>query len=117
MVAVFLFMLNAQQLQNGRARRKSNVLDNQAFYGHNFCTLSSANKFINHKTKKMAEIHVEPKKHTSNSSWLWIVLAILIAAAVIYYLVTRNNTAEESIAPANTTGSLVLPSTGHTVYR
>ncbi|HEV7330294.1 MAG TPA: hypothetical protein VGN63_04580 [Flavisolibacter sp.] len=64
----------------------------------------------------MAEIHVEPKKHTSNSSWLWIVLVLLIAAAVVYYLVTRNNTPEESITPANTTGYFVWPSTGSTVF-
>ncbi|HEV7330292.1 MAG TPA: hypothetical protein VGN63_04570 [Flavisolibacter sp.] len=66
----------------------------------------------------MAEIHVEPKKHTSNSSWLWIVLVLLIAAAVVYYLVTRNNNTDNTTVPANTTGAISLPHvvTGNTVY-
>lgn len=63
----------------------------------------------------MAEIHVEPKKHTSPSFWLWIVLALLIAAAVVYYLVTRNNDTNHITVPANTTGAVSLPRvlTGH----
>lgn len=66
----------------------------------------------------MAEIHVEPKKHSSNSSWIWIVLALLIAAAVVYYLVTRNNDTDNNTVPANTTGAtsmLPLPMV-NTVY-
>jgi hypothetical protein len=38
----------------------------------------------------MAEIHVQTKKH-SNLTWLWIVLALLIIGALVYYLMTRNN--------------------------
>lgn len=57
----------------------------------------------------MAEIHVEPKKHSSNTSWIWIVLILLIAAAVVYYLVTRNNDPEVTAPPANTTGAVILP--------
>jgi bacteriorhodopsin len=66
----------------------------------------------------MAEIHVEPKKHTSNSSWLWIVLALLIAAAVVYYLVTRNDDSNNTTVPAaNATGAISLPQavTGNTL--
>lgn len=37
----------------------------------------------------MAEIHVQTKKHQSNPAWLWIIIGILIAAVVIYF-VTRN---------------------------
>lgn len=67
----------------------------------------------------MAEIHVEPKKQSSNTSWIWIVLALLIAAAVIYYFVTRNNTADNRQAqPVNTTSyiSFPMPAPNHTVF-
>ncbi|MDQ3279121.1 MAG: hypothetical protein M3Q06_12400 [Bacteroidota bacterium] len=57
----------------------------------------------------MAEIRVEPKKHTSNSSWIWIVLVLLIAAAVVYYLVTKNNNTGTTTTPANTTGAISFP--------
>ena len=57
----------------------------------------------------MGEIHVQTKKHSAVSSmWIWIVLALIIAAAVIYYLVTRNKAAGNA-GPANTTGSLYSP--------
>ncbi|NTS40655.1 hypothetical protein HRG84_07025 [Flavisolibacter sp. BT320] len=56
----------------------------------------------------MAEIHVEPKKQSSGSSWIWIVLALLVAAAVVYYLVTRNNETNDNAVPANTTGAVSL---------
>ena len=39
----------------------------------------------------MAEIHVQAKKQSSNTAWLWIVVALLIIGALAYYLVTRNN--------------------------
>jgi flagellar basal body-associated protein FliL len=56
----------------------------------------------------MADIHVEPKKQTSNS-WIWIVLALVIAAAVIYFLMNRNKNTEDNREPANTTGFLHQP--------
>ena len=37
----------------------------------------------------MAEIHVESRKHTS-SAWIWILVSLIIIAAVAYFL-TRNN--------------------------
>lgn len=43
----------------------------------------------------MAEIHVQTKKHQSNAAWLWIVIGILIAAVVIYF-VTRNKSTNSS---------------------
>ena len=46
----------------------------------------------------MAEIHVESKKHSSNTSWIWIVAVLLIAAAVIYYLMTRDKQQEATPA-------------------
>jgi flagellar basal body-associated protein FliL len=65
----------------------------------------------------MAEIHVQPKKHTTNTSWIWIVLVVLIAAVVIYYLVNRNKTTNNNAAPANTTGAVLhLPAVGTAAY-
>lgn len=58
----------------------------------------------------MAEIHVQTKKHnTSNTLWIWIVLALVILGALIYYFMTRNKTANDT-TPANTTGRLQGPS-------
>jgi flagellar basal body-associated protein FliL len=56
----------------------------------------------------MAEIHVEPKKQTSNTMWIWVVV-VLVLAALAYFLVTRNRSADNTTAPANTTGAIVLP--------
>ena len=51
----------------------------------------------------MAELHVQTKKHnTSNSMWIWIVLALVIAGAVIWYLASRNKNTN-NISPANNT--------------
>jgi hypothetical protein len=55
----------------------------------------------------MAEIHVQTKKNTAASSmWIWIVLALVIVGAVIYYLMTRNKATENNAPPANTTGAI-----------
>ena len=48
----------------------------------------------------MAEIHVQAKKQSSNSAWLWIVIALLIIGAIVYYLMTRNNEAQVTPVPA-----------------
>ena len=58
----------------------------------------------------MAEIHVQTKKNQSNPAWIWIVVALLIAAAVIYFL-TRNNTddADKRNTVPNTTSYVRLP--------
>lgn len=62
----------------------------------------------------MAEIHVEPKKQTSNSSWIWIVLVLLVVAAVVYYLLTRDNTADDTtVEPGTPTSYIGTPVTGH----
>ena len=51
----------------------------------------------------MAELHVETKKHNAGiPSWMWIVIGIVIAAAVIYFLTRNNKTAEN---PTNRTNS------------
>lgn len=36
----------------------------------------------------MAELHVKHKR--SNLTWLWVLIILLIVAAVIYYLYTNN---------------------------
>ena len=51
----------------------------------------------------MAEIHVQAKKQSSNSAWLWIVLALLLIGALVYYLMTRNN--ETQATPATAPGT------------
>jgi hypothetical protein len=48
----------------------------------------------------MAEIHVQAKKQSSNSAWLWIVIALLIIGAIVYYLMTRDN--QTQVTPATT---------------
>lgn len=52
----------------------------------------------------MAEIHVQTKKRGSNT-WIWVVLFLVIAAAVVYYLMNRSKQAENTATPANTTSS------------
>ena len=45
----------------------------------------------------MAEIHVQPKKRTS-SSWLWILISLIIIAAIAIYILMRNNTLDTGIS-------------------
>ena len=40
----------------------------------------------------MAEIHVQAKK-SSSSTWLWILVSLIIIAAVAVYILMRDNTA------------------------
>ena len=46
----------------------------------------------------MAEIHVQPKKQASSSLWIWIVLAVLIGAVVLYFVVIRNKDQQNNAA-------------------
>jgi hypothetical protein len=57
----------------------------------------------------MAEIHVEAKKKT-NPVWLWIVLAVVIVAAIVYFAV-RNKKVENGSTSnkPNQTSSVQLP--------
>ena len=57
----------------------------------------------------MAEIHVQTKKHSSNSAWLWIVLVLLIIGAVVYYLMTRNNNPQTGPAAQPNAASQLYP--------
>ena len=50
----------------------------------------------------MAELHVQTKKHnTGIPIWVWAVIGILIAAAVVYFL-TRNKASDNT---TNQTGT------------
>jgi bacteriorhodopsin len=57
----------------------------------------------------MAEIHVEAKKKT-NPVWLWIVLAVVIVAAIVFFAV-RNKKVENDNASnkPNQTSSVQIP--------
>jgi len=57
----------------------------------------------------MAEIHVQTKKHQTNPAWLWIVIGILVAAVVIYF-VTRNKSTNNNTnqTQTNTTSFLEI---------
>lgn len=52
----------------------------------------------------MAELHVEPKKHSASPTWLWIVLALIVVAAVVYFI-TRNNNNNANTNAANPNGT------------
>ena len=55
----------------------------------------------------MAELHVQTKKTNATPSWIWIVIGLLIAAAVIYFVTRNKETREDTTAPpANTTSQL-----------
>ena len=55
----------------------------------------------------MAELHVQTKKTNSSPAWIWIVIGLVIAAAVIYF-VTRNKetTQDNNTPPANTSSQV-----------
>jgi hypothetical protein len=48
------------------------------------------NIIVEFKNDVMAEIHVQAKKNKGSSTWLWILIALLIAGAIAY-LIMRNN--------------------------
>jgi bacteriorhodopsin len=55
----------------------------------------------------MAELHVQAKKNTS-STWLWILISLIIIAAIVVYLMMRDNGANErSVSKPNQTSSIV----------
>ena len=43
----------------------------------------------------MAEIHVQAKKGSS-SAWLWILISILVIAALAFFFIWNNNNAEKN---------------------
>ena len=58
----------------------------------------------------MAEIRVEQKK--GGLGWLWTVIALIVAAALIWYLVSRNNASTTDVTtPADSARtSMAVPS-------
>lgn len=68
----------------------------------------------------MAEIHVQAKKHQSTPAWIWIIVGLLIAAVVIYFVTTRDDKANDTtVDKTNTTsyqGAVILePAAGFIV--
>jgi cytochrome c-type biogenesis protein CcmH/NrfF len=59
----------------------------------------------------MADIHVQPRKRARNAYLIWIVVAaVLIAAAIAYYLTSRRDRSPDSTtAPAATGYVSVYP--------
>ena len=45
----------------------------------------------------MAEIHVEPKKQTT-PAWVWILVGLVVIAAVVYFITKNNKTNENDAA-------------------
>ena len=45
----------------------------------------------------MAEIHVQARKHSSGSAWIWILIVLLIIASLVYYVVTRHRVTEKNM--------------------
>ena len=55
----------------------------------------------------MAELHVQAKKNTS-STWLWILISLIIIAAIVVYLMMRDSGAnEKAIGKPNQTSSVM----------
>ena len=55
----------------------------------------------------MAEIHVQAKKSTS-STWLWILVSLIIIAAVAVYILMRDNVGnEKNISKPNQTSFIM----------
>jgi hypothetical protein len=50
----------------------------------------------------MAELHVEPKKHTS-STWIWILVSLAIIAIVAFLLLRDNRAGENNTINQNST--------------
>jgi prolipoprotein diacylglyceryltransferase len=57
----------------------------------------------------MADIHVEVKKHRATPVWIWIVLILIIAAVVWYFLAHNNKATNGNANPANTTSFIHTP--------
>lgn len=55
----------------------------------------------------MAEIHVQAKKNSS-STWLWILVSLIIIAAVVVYIMMRDNGVnEKTVSKTNQTSSIM----------
>ena len=57
----------------------------------------------------MAEIHVQAKKERS-SAWLWILISIIVIAALAFVLVWNNKNADKAAVKPSSTSSIQHPS-------
>ena len=57
---------------------------------------------FNQKKFVMAEIHVQAKKRSSNA-WLWILISIIVIAALAFVLIWNNNNADNPVSKPNPT--------------
>lgn len=57
----------------------------------------------------MAEIRVEQKR--GSLAWLWILLALLVAAAVVWYVMASDDTVDNTVPPAETAAPAGSPAT------
>jgi hypothetical protein len=56
----------------------------------------------------MAEIHVQAKKKAS-SAWLWILISLIIIAAVVVYVMMRDNAInDKGLSQPNSTSSIMV---------
>ena len=55
----------------------------------------------------MAEIHVQAKKNSS-STWIWILVSLIIIAAVVVYIMMRDNTVSEKNISKPTQTSFII---------
>ena len=58
-------------------------------YRHSLCLIIIDNLLFNQKILIMAEIHVQAKKGGS-STWLWILISIIVIAALAFVLIWNN---------------------------
>ena len=55
----------------------------------------------------MAELHVQAKKNSS-STWVWILISLIIIAAIVVYLMMRDNgTNERAVSKPAQTSSVM----------
>jgi flagellar basal body-associated protein FliL len=74
------------------------------------CTFFPVQKINDLKINVMAEIHVEAKKHHSSPVWIWILIGIIIAAIVIYFVTARNKSSQTNTQnQTNSTSAVELP--------
>jgi len=55
----------------------------------------------------MAEIHVQPKKSAS-STWIWILVSLIIIAAVAVYILMRDNAVNEKTTSKSNQTSFIM---------
>jgi hypothetical protein len=62
----------------------------------------------------MAEIHVQAKKKNS-ASWLWILVFLLIIAAIVVYVAMRDNTTNAKNTSGQPKTSVIYQTPNHNI--